>query len=196
LIGAGLAAFGEEGLDAPSLDAICARAGLTRGAFYVHFRNREDFLVAVMDQVIGAFLDAIIATGDEARDVEHTVRRFADAAEAVQAGDPRDPKVSEFPPFTLGLAFHRLLDACARSEVVRRRFVELVEEGTSRVAQAIRRGQAAGSLRADLVPDAMANLLSLVALGVITALETRVPLDAPSLRDLVHTLMLPPGPSR
>jgi AcrR family transcriptional regulator len=34
VIRAGMAAFTEEGVDLPSLDAICARAGFTRGAFY------------------------------------------------------------------------------------------------------------------------------------------------------------------
>ena len=56
LIQAGLAEFAERGFDAPSLDKICARAGFTRGAFYVHFENREDFLVAVMESRLGAFL--------------------------------------------------------------------------------------------------------------------------------------------
>ena len=46
LIQAGMDAFSEEGVDLPSLDAICARAGFTRGAFYVHFKDREDFFAA------------------------------------------------------------------------------------------------------------------------------------------------------
>ncbi|MBM4360960.1 MAG: TetR family transcriptional regulator, partial [Deltaproteobacteria bacterium] len=41
LIEAGMAAFASEGLDAPSLDSICERAGYTRGAFYVHFKDRN-----------------------------------------------------------------------------------------------------------------------------------------------------------
>ncbi|HKA30465.1 MAG TPA: TetR/AcrR family transcriptional regulator, partial [Candidatus Binatia bacterium] len=63
LIAAGLEAFAEHGLDVPSLDAICSRAGFTRGAFYVHFKDRDDFVVAVMEHVLGGFLDAVIATG-------------------------------------------------------------------------------------------------------------------------------------
>src|SRR5215813_11962618 len=90
LIAAGLAAFAEHGLDVPSLDAICARAGFTRGAFYVHFKDRDDFVVAVMEHVLGGFLDAVIATGDDAHDLEHTVERFAEAI-AMAAG-PRDDR--------------------------------------------------------------------------------------------------------
>src|SRR5688500_7521180 len=61
---AALAEFAEHGLDTPSLDAICARAGYTRGAFYVHFKDRDDLIAAVMEHVTSAFIDAMIATGD------------------------------------------------------------------------------------------------------------------------------------
>ena len=44
LLQAAMAEFAEKGLDLPSLDAICARAGFTRGAFYVHFRDREELV--------------------------------------------------------------------------------------------------------------------------------------------------------
>src|SRR5262249_622232 len=84
LIHAGLEAFAAEGLDAPSLDAICARAGFTRGGFYVHFKDRDDFLVAVMEDVLGRFLDAVIATGDEAHDLGHTIERFTGALDQVK----------------------------------------------------------------------------------------------------------------
>src|SRR5262252_1452795 len=46
LIQAGIELFAEKGLDAPSLDEICDRAGYTRGAFYVHFADRDEFVVA------------------------------------------------------------------------------------------------------------------------------------------------------
>src|SRR5580700_6965980 len=64
LVDAGIALFGEQGLDAPSLDAICERAGFTRGAFYVHFRDRDEFLEAVMERLGGQFLDAVLADED------------------------------------------------------------------------------------------------------------------------------------
>ena len=59
LIAAALVEFAAHGVDAPSLDAICARAGYTRGAFYVHFRDREELMVAVVERVMGGFLEAI-----------------------------------------------------------------------------------------------------------------------------------------
>jgi len=109
LIEAAMAEFSERGLDAPSLDAICSRAGFTRGAFYVHFRDREELVAAVMERALVAFFDAIIATGDGPHDLERTVRRFEDAVVGIAAlqrrkrGGPGGPA---------GVPFHRLLEAC------------------------------------------------------------------------------------
>ena len=72
LLDAGLAEFAAHGLDTPSLDAICARAGFTRGAFYVHFRDREDFVVAVMERELATFLDVMIATTKSSRSLKCT----------------------------------------------------------------------------------------------------------------------------
>src|SRR4051794_39894770 len=106
LVAAGLAEFAERGLDVPSLDAICARAGFTRGAFYVHFRDREDFLESVMEKVFGAFLDAVIATDDSPNELEKTVVRFADAVATVTMADRGDK------PLAMSINLHRVLDAC------------------------------------------------------------------------------------
>src|SRR5882672_9036667 len=66
LIAAGVSIFTEQGLDTPSLDAICARAGYTRGAFYVHFKDRDEFIKVVMLETLEGFMNAMIATGDAA----------------------------------------------------------------------------------------------------------------------------------
>ena len=88
LVTAALAEFGERGLDAPSLDAICARAGFTRGAFYVHFKDRDALVVAAMERVLGAFLDAVIGRDGESPDLEISVTRFAGALLAMAAPGP------------------------------------------------------------------------------------------------------------
>lgn len=178
LVMAGLAEFAEKGLDAPSLDAICARAGFTRGAFYVHFRDREEFLECVMERVFGSFLDAIIATGDSAHDLAETVARFA---AAVSWGERR--------PVALSIDLHRVLDACARSPTLRNRFVALLAGATDRVAAAVARGQQAGAVRTDVSASVLAQLLVMVALGVITALDTGATMDFEQMRDAALRLL-------
>jgi len=51
LISAARGLWGQRGSGATSLDEICARAGLTKGALYHHFRNKEDLFLAVYAQV-------------------------------------------------------------------------------------------------------------------------------------------------
>jgi AcrR family transcriptional regulator len=177
LLAAGMAEFAEKGVDSPSLDAICARAGYTRGAFYVHFRDRDDFLVAVMDRIIGPFLDAVIATGDAAHDLEHTVGRFADAVRLAREGGAGVGPERVLPPFASGVSFHRVLEACARSDELRGRVVRLLEEAVARLARAAQRGQNAQTIRRDVDAEPMAFLVLAMALGVISAFELGLGFD-------------------
>jgi TetR/AcrR family transcriptional repressor of nem operon len=187
LVAAGLAEFAERGLDAPSLDSICARAGFTRGAFYVHFRNRDEFLEAVMEQVFGSLLDTLIATGDGASDVEETIGRFVAAAEAMAGARKSDG----LPALTMDI--HRVLDACARSPLLRRRFVSLMADSSARVAAAVAKGQAAGSVRPDVDPRTLGHLLAVLAFGVLTAIDTGVPIALDETRTAVLRLLAPAG---
>ena len=182
LIAAALAEFSERGLDAPSLDAICARAGFTRGAFYVHFRDREQLLEAVMEKVFGVFLDAVIATGNGASDLVETISRFA-AAASTGGGD------KPMRPLALAIDMHRVFDACARSPLLKQRFVSLLAEGSARVTAAVERGQRAGSVRADVDPAALGQLLAMLALGILTALDTGVAVDPEQARDTALRLI-------
>src|SRR6185436_7358643 len=106
LIAAALAEFAEHGLDAPSLDAICARAGYTRGAFYVHFRDRADLLVAVVEHAMTVFMDAVIATGGEGHDLERTIDRFAGAVAGAIGGGAASTQL----PLPAGVSFARVLE--------------------------------------------------------------------------------------
>ena len=68
LVAAARAAFRSDGYAAASMDAICAEAGVTRGALYHHFGGKEGLLEAVARQIdaeIGARLDAEEARHDD-----------------------------------------------------------------------------------------------------------------------------------
>jgi len=216
LITAALAEFRARGLDTPSLDAICARAGFTRGAFYVHFRDRDDLVVAAMERVLGAFLDAVIGRGEAAGaapappdadggapaapdlpgdaaaapDLEGAVTRFAEALRALSgqagAGTP-GPRTAELASVPL----HRLLEACVRSPAVGARFTALLREAILRLAATARAGQAATRLRADVDPDALATVLVALAVGVLTVMEAGLPVDVETARRAVMTVLAP-----
>ena len=192
LILAGIAELAEQGLDEPSLDAICARAGFTRGAFYVHFEDRDDFIAAVMERVLGGFLDAIIATGNREHDLAQTVARFTDDVARLSAGAQGALLGLPVPGAGRVIRFHRLLEACGRSPRIRARWVALVREAIERVAKAANTGQLAGSVRSDVEADRIGTLLVALALGAVAALESGVPFDPAQARDAVLALMRPP----
>jgi AcrR family transcriptional regulator len=171
LILAGLSEFAERGFDAPSLDQICARAGFTRGAFYVHFKNREDFLVAVMESRLGAFFDAVIGTGETEMGLEPTVRRFVEAILEATRGGGAAGEEGE------AIQLHRLLDAGERSQLIRDRLVTLLESAVQRVTDVARAEQAAHRMREDIDAEVVGALLVSVAMGTFSAVEAGLASD-------------------
>jgi AcrR family transcriptional regulator len=181
LLDAGAALIAEEGVEGPSLDAICERAGYTRGAFYVHFRDRDEFLEAVMERVGAQVLDSLIGdakddTTGEAAGLVGMAERFVRAVES--GAYPLTKKG--------GVRPHQLLAACARSPRLRTRYVALIEESIARVAEAIRAAQRAGFLRADVAPKELARLVLAAIIGAHTMLDLEVALD---LRKGVRALL-------
>jgi AcrR family transcriptional regulator len=171
LIRAGTDLFASEGLDV-SLDAICERAGYTRGAFYVHFRDRDDLMVAVMDRVGVAFLDTVLMTG--AGDLRAVVQRFLGAV--ASGGYPLMKKG--------GVRPHQLLDACARSPVIRRRYVALVADSIGRLTEVIVHSQDANTVRDDVPARDVAAIALAAIIGAQTMMELRVSPEAPLIDPL------------
>lgn len=187
LVAAALAEFAAHGFDAPSLDAICARAGYTRGAFYVHFRDRAALMSAVIEQAMGTFLDTILAHGDAASDLGRTVERFADAVmqtlEAPRLGVPSAI------PLPVGVPFARILDAVTRDPTLRATFGSLLGRAVTGVGAVAAQGQRARSVRSDVEAGQIGYALVLLALGVLVAIDAGLPFDPAELRTTVLRLL-------
>jgi AcrR family transcriptional regulator len=180
LIQAGIAELGAKGLQQPSLDAICARAGYTRGAFYVHFEDREDFVAAVMERVLSDFLDAVIEAGSGGHDLADTLAGFAGA----------------LPEAGRAIQLHRLIEACARSPRTRERWAGLLRETTLRLAKAVGEAQAGGGVRADVEAEQIGALLVGLALGAVAAFESGAPFDPARTREALFALLSAPAVAR
>jgi len=59
LLDAAALIFAEVGLDAASVEAICERAGFTRGAFYSNFETKDELMLALTERVAGEKIDAV-----------------------------------------------------------------------------------------------------------------------------------------
>lgn len=181
LLGAAREAFAEEGLEGPSLDAICARAGFTRGAFYVHFRSRDDLVVAVMEEALGDFIDGVVAAGGAGGDLAGTVERYAKVARHVRTvGETRR-----------GVRFHQILEAARRSPRIARLLRDVLAEARRRLERAARSARAEGRATCRTEPAELAVVLLLLALGVMAADELEMPFDVEAARDAVLALLAP-----
>jgi TetR/AcrR family transcriptional regulator, transcriptional repressor for nem operon len=199
LVAAALELFAEQGLDLPSLDAICERAGYTRGAFYVHFKDREALVVAVMDAVGEAFLGSIFEAGGaeklpaKGRSVRGraqrgrlraAIRRFVSA---VAKG--RYPLMAPGAPSKPLVRPHQLLDACARSDAIRARYRGLVEASIGAIAALAREDQRDQAMRRDIDAEAVGTIALAVVIGAQTMSELGLPIDAARLARTVERLV-------
>jgi len=142
LLRAGLEELVEHGLDVPSLDAICARAGFTRGAFYVHFKDREDFFVAVMDWALSGILLGVMGANGQT-DLHSAIARFSHYMTQREW-----PLVGKYP-----IASHRLIEAISRSEQLKARWAEVFRKIVEGMAALVERAQQKGEARASLDPQ-------------------------------------------
>jgi AcrR family transcriptional regulator len=182
LIQAGMAAFSEEGVDLPSLDAICARAGFTRGAFYVHFKDREDFFGAVVEKVLQDFVDWVLSAGGTGGSLGDVVDRFIDVV--------RDSKV----PWS---DRHRLLmqlvaRGTKREGATEQPYRALIEQAIARLASAAEQGQGDGSVKRDLDPSQLGLLLVTASVGCILVVEAGYTPDFEKIRAFMHALLRAP----
>lgn len=175
LLEAALAEIAEHGLDAPSLDAICARAGYTRGAFYVHFRDREALLAAVVQHAMRRFLDAMIVQDDGAHDLEESITRFAAVVSALR--DRPAGRRTPAPPFPTAVPFARVLDAVSRAPRLREGFSSMLAAAVTRLGATVADAQKAGTIRRDTDADLLATLLVALALGLLAGMDVGLQVD-------------------
>ena len=84
--------FGEVGLGAASVEAICERAGFTRGAFYSNFETKDELFLALITELAEEKLDEVavrvrdLSGGEDPVDL---VRQIAD----ISLAERMDPQL-------------------------------------------------------------------------------------------------------
>ena len=166
IVTAALELMHDRGIDEPTIQEICKRAGFARATFYEHFTDREALLSAVLKRLVGDFvLEAVVV--DPPGDLEKIVQNFMVAM--ASANTPLHG--------TATWRFRHTLEACARSEPLRLRYVELVEQARRELKTQIVIGQRDGRVRDDVEAEAVTGLLLSLAYGSMPLLELGVMLD-------------------
>jgi len=164
LVDAAVACFSEAGLEAPSLDAICERAGCTRGAFYVHFADRDELIVAAMQRRRGSVLDAFLGSTDAG--VHDLLEAVAQAIERKILPVPGAVRSGE------------LVTAARRSSAIRSAQDELTQSTLARLRELVRDDQRRGRVRGDVDASSLALVLLLAEAGAELWLDLGVSFDA------------------
>jgi TetR/AcrR family transcriptional repressor of nem operon len=157
LIRAGMAAFSEDGVDLPSLDGICARAGFTRGAFYVHFKDRDDFFAAVADQALQDFVNWVISTGESQGGLQGVVERFLRVVTETKHGLGAPQRLF------MQIAARGMQHGASESAP----HAALIRGAIDRMSAVAEQGQAQGQVKRDLDPSQLGLLLVASAVGFI-----------------------------
>lgn len=181
LIEAASRLFLREGLDGPSLDAICEEAGYTRGAFYVHFGSRDELVSAVVETAMNQLLDAIVRPEE---DLPAIISSFVKALAEGRLPIAGHARISQ------------VLEACARSWELRVKFLATLVTARQRVAEAVRRSQANGVVRESARPDAIAEMLLALVLGVHVAVQLGAPFDAQGVEAELREMLAAPKGAR
>jgi TetR/AcrR family transcriptional regulator, transcriptional repressor for nem operon len=183
ILQAGARLFSLHGFFATGLTEILEDASISKGAFYHHFKSKEDLAVAVLDSL----------RADYERQVFAPVRQVADPAERLSFMFSRLVELNESGQWKNCLLLVRLSLEMAQSVgELSERIAEIVETLIRFWGELIREARTTDSIRDDVDPASLATLIHCTWLGAITCRELETPgfhLEeiAENLRGLIAT---------
>ncbi len=172
------------GFNATGVDRIIAAAGVTKGNFFYHFKNKEELATAVLDwhrDLALAELDvANLVSQPAAGEALMTLLRRM--AKRMLGGELCPVRGCFFGNFALELA--------VGSEPVRRKVLEIFDHFRSLLRQLIERAQAAGEVRSELDPERTAGLiLGLMEGAVLLDKASQAPREVNSAIDFIASYL-------
>jgi AcrR family transcriptional regulator len=166
--------FARDGFDAVTVEAICARADVAKGTFFLHFPTKGALLFEYSKR-LAAELEPRIAAhpGDAAEAFRALTRALVD--DWLAHAELTAPMLREL---------LRDPSALARAPVEGRDLANLLIE-------VVRRGQARGDFRSDIAPELAAQVFLSSSLAFLAgALQAETPLGPEAIRDQFLELVL------
>ena len=154
----------EQGLSATSLDAVLARAGLTKGALYHHFECKQALGCALVDEVLAPmvlaqWVEPLRGTEDPITALRELLRAQAQApsADVLRFGCPLNNLAQE---------------VSSQDDELRRHLEAVMVRWVAALRDALARGQGAGTVRADADPERVARFVVAAIEGAISLAKT------------------------
>jgi AcrR family transcriptional regulator len=168
------------GFQSASLDTILASTGVTKGALYYHFKNKEALGYAIVEEVIGPDLRAkwlrpLHMAEDPINTLIEIVQGESVRPEDVSGGCPLNNLAQEMSPLDEGF---------------RKRLVILFRAWQQGIATALREGQTRGRVRRDAEPAQAAGFLIATLEGYVSLAKNAqdVKVMKTGIRNIVHWL--------
>ena len=176
LMSAAIDCFARFGYQGTTIDRIARAAGVTKGAIYYHFRDKEELLFAAVRDRVQGFEGHVLEEVAPAGDALANLRRVIDACFF-------HATVSNHRRFIITLMVEAL-DTNPRLSV---EFRSILRRMRAFLAGIVRRGQQQGVLRGDVVPESVA---AQIAGGIIGAeVQHYQDPDQIDLRGVLDTLV-------
>ncbi len=159
LIGAAAAVFARRGYDGASIAEITSEAGLSSGAVYSRFGSKAELFAATLRARSPREVERLLGDGNvDAADL--LARRGAEL-------DARNPHDSDL--------LMEAIVAARRHPEVATLLAELFLEREGRMAELVRRSQAAGMLEPGTSPEAVARFVLMLAFGSMLTATLALP---------------------
>ena len=159
--------FHRRGYHATGLDRIIAEAGVTKGSFFYHFKNKEALAIASLDRHFDLLGEAMSASARQARSPLGTLigilEFFADTI-STQKGDGII-KGCYFGNFALELS--------SENSNVRRKLKSIFDQYVEAFRELLKRAAATGELEGEWDPDQLAAIIVNLLEGAILIDKTR-----------------------
>ena len=147
-----------------SVDDVCTEAGLSKGAFYTYFDQKQDLLLALLDDDAAGLSDVVADAAEQSNGVEQ-IRRFV-AAVVDRGSDSAAVQLRA-----------DLWAEIAGDDALRDRFLEAMKQRRAQLAGLITEATAAGEL-----VEVPANALAAVFLALGDGLMLHRALDPSGFR--------------
>ena len=152
---AAAAEFGEHGFQRASYNRIIERAGLSKGAMYYYFDDKQDLFVTVVDDAVSELFDSLEPLG-EVTGAEAFWAGFERVSLAVWRRMLEAPRVARLMP--------ALLDPRSISDVPEVGAV-MSERATGWLTEVLRQGRAVHAVRDDLPDDLLLGVTLAVGMA-------------------------------
>ncbi len=146
------------GFQATSIDTILATTQVTKGAFFYHFRNKEDMGLAVINELIypgmyDGFVKPLAAAQKPADDIYNLMKHLLLTAPVFQAqyGCPAVNLVNEL---------------AAVNDTLHEALLAIMSQCQQAMQAGIRRGQALGTIKEEVDPHQVATFIMVGYSGI------------------------------